>query len=61
MRAAVLMMSLLALASCGDRRSFDERYQDTSQELENRAQRLDQNLATAPAQQNDTAPGAPDR
>jgi hypothetical protein len=31
--------------ACGDRRSFDERYNDTSAELEQRAHALDQNLA----------------
>jgi hypothetical protein len=38
-------LCLLALAGCGDRRDFDERYEDTSKQLEERARALDQNLA----------------
>ncbi len=38
-------LCLLALAGCGDRRDFDERYDDTSKQLEERARALDQNLA----------------
>ena len=45
MRGLAAVLCLLALASCGDRRTFDERYQDTSSELEKRTQALDQNLA----------------
>jgi cell division protein ZapA (FtsZ GTPase activity inhibitor) len=44
MRAAAVILTLLALAGCGDRRSFDERYKDTSANLEQRARALDQNL-----------------
>jgi hypothetical protein len=46
-------MCVLVLAACGERRSFDERYNDTSAELEQRARTLDQNLANelAPAEQ----------
>lgn len=45
MRLAVAIMALLALTACGDRRSFDERYQETGAKLEERANALDQNLA----------------
>jgi cytochrome c-type biogenesis protein CcmH/NrfF len=45
MRFVAAALWLLALAACGDRRSFDERYQDTSVELEQRARALDQNLS----------------
>jgi hypothetical protein len=44
MRAVAAMLCLCALAGCGDRRSFDERYEDTSTKLEQRARALDQNL-----------------
>jgi hypothetical protein len=44
MRAAAALLCLCALSGCGDRRSFDERYEDTSSELEQRAKALDQNL-----------------
>jgi len=35
-------LAALALSSCGDRRSFDERYNDTQRNLEERAQNLDE-------------------
>ena len=38
-------LCLGVLAGCGDGRDFDERYQDTSKQLEERARALDQNLA----------------
>lgn len=44
MRLLALFLALV-LAACGDRRSFDERYNDTSAELEQRARAIDQNLA----------------
>ena len=44
MRLLVPILALV-LAACGDRRSFDERYNDTSAELEQRARAIDQNLA----------------
>jgi hypothetical protein len=44
MRMPALLLCLVALSACGDRRSFDERYEDTSSELEQRAKALDQNL-----------------
>ena len=45
MRGVLLALVLVTLAACGDQRSFDEQFNDTSSELENRARRLDQNLA----------------
>ncbi|GAA4002693.1 hypothetical protein [Sphingomonas humi] len=45
MRAAALVLLLLGLAACGDRRSFDERYEDTGAKLEERARAIDGNLA----------------
>lgn len=44
MRLLALTLALM-LAACGDRRSFDERYNDTSAELEQRALAIDRNLA----------------
>ena len=45
MRLGAALLLLLALGACGDRRDFDERYNDAGAELENRARALDQNLA----------------
>lgn len=36
---------LLALAACGDRRTFDERYEDTGAKIEERARALDEKIA----------------
>ena len=47
MRGAAVLLSFLALAACGDRRSFDERYGDTANEIEQRAQRLDAEMNQA--------------
>ena len=41
--AAVTLMA--ALSGCGDRRNFDQRYEDTSEKLEEKARQLDQNIA----------------
>ena len=45
MRAMWAIACLCALAGCGDRRSFEDKYRDTSAELEQRARALDQNIA----------------
>ncbi len=53
MRVAAVLLGLLALTACGDRRSFDERYNDTSSQLEERARAIDQNIANElPADEN---------
>jgi hypothetical protein len=44
MRLLALTLLLVSASACGDRRTFDERYRDTGQELENRAEQLDRNL-----------------
>lgn len=50
MRPATAFLIALSLAACGDRRTFDERYQDTGAKLEEKARALDRNLADeAPA------------
>jgi len=36
-----LILSLLLLAACEDRRSFDDRYTDTRKKLEDKARQLD--------------------
>ena len=48
MRLLVICVAML-LIGCGDRRTFDERYNDTSAELDNKAQQLDRNLSEVPA------------
>ena len=45
MRWAAALLLAAALTGCGDRRSFDERYEDTSSALANEARALDANLA----------------
>jgi hypothetical protein len=45
MRLSAAILCLFALAACRDKRGFDERYNDTSAEIEQRARALDQNLA----------------
>lgn len=45
MRALCLLTCLCVLTACGDRRSFEDKYKDTSAELEERARALDQNIA----------------
>lgn len=52
----VVLIVLLTLAGCGERRSFDERYADTNRNLEERAQQLDAAAAadgSAPAVANE--------
>ncbi|NJC05573.1 hypothetical protein GGQ97_001366 [Sphingomonas kaistensis] len=54
MRVGAVLLCLLALGACGDRRDFDERYNDAGAELENRARAIDQNLANElPADERD--------
>lgn len=45
-RTATLLVMAVALAACGDRRDFDQRYNDTSGELARQAHDLDANLAS---------------
>lgn len=45
MRSVTVLLCLLVLGACGDRRDFDQRYNDAGAELEKRARSLDQNLA----------------
>ena len=64
MRGLALACMCLSLAGCGDRRSFDERYQDTEERLESKVRNLEANLASDPAAGNGTAgeqPPAPER
>jgi hypothetical protein len=51
-----LLTLVLALTACEERRSFDERYNDTAAQLQNKARTLDEQLieqsssaSTAPA------------
>ena len=41
MRFAILCLVLAAVSACSDRRSFDERYDDTANDIERRAARID--------------------
>ena len=41
MRAAIFCLMLAAVSACSDRRSFDERYGDTANDIEQRAARID--------------------
>ena len=41
MRLTMLLLLLLVLAGCNDRRSFDERFDDAQRNLDERAQNLD--------------------
>ena len=42
---ATILLGLAALTGCGDRRTFDERYNDAGKELEERARAIDENIA----------------
>jgi hypothetical protein len=53
MRLLVLMMAV-ALAGCADRRDFDERFDDTANEIADRANTIDHEL-------NSAQPGSPPR
>lgn len=44
MRTAWLW-ALLACTACSDRRSFDERYEQTAEQLEDKARQLDEQVA----------------
>ena len=45
MRIALLAVIAAFAAGCGDRRSFDERYSDSRNEIERRAEQIDRELA----------------
>ena len=49
-----LMILVANTAACSDRRDFDQRYNDTANELQERANAIDANLMT-----NETASGRP--
>ena len=53
-----ILLLVLILAGCNDRRSFDERYEDTQRELEHRAKKLDTAIEVAG---NDSAANVADR
>jgi hypothetical protein len=50
---------LLALAGCSDRRSFDDRYEETEQQLEARIRNLDSNLSSELPDTNGAAANGP--
>ena len=45
MRTALLGLLAALAAGCGDRRSFDERYSDSQNDIERRAEQIDRELA----------------
>ena len=45
MRIGLLVLIAAFAAGCGDRRSFDERYSDSQNEIERRANAIDRELA----------------
>jgi len=47
MRRAVMVAALLVLAGCKREPSFDDRYNATANEIEQRAARIDRELNTA--------------
>lgn len=56
MRGPLAALVLLVLGACQDRRDFDERYSDTSNQLEAKARQIDQNLS-ANVQENSVSTG----
>lgn len=60
MKRAALLLSV-ALAGCGDSRSFDERYEDTQRNLHERAHNLDtaMNNASSALANNSAEPRSP--
>jgi len=42
----MLLLVLLVSAACSERRSFDDKYEDTAREMANRARSLDAELNT---------------
>ena len=57
----LLLAMMVALAGCEDRRSFDQRYEDTSRDIENRVGRLDRKLDAPPPAGNFAAAEAADK
>ncbi len=58
---ALLPLLLLLLGACGDRRSFDERFNDPQAELEQRSAELDRKLEEEQALSNEPPRAAPPR
>ncbi len=43
----MIILSVMALSGCGDRRTFDERYNDTAGNLVDRSNRIENDLNQA--------------
>ena len=48
MRYLLILLPLLAITACKEEPSFDERYQETSQQIGDKAEELDQELEKSP-------------
>jgi hypothetical protein len=55
MRCYAFACVLLTLASCGERRTFDERYDNTEEQLEAKIRNLDSNLTSDLSNSNQAA------
>ena len=50
MRWILSVAAAVLIAGCSDERNFDERYDDTANEISSRAQSIDANLADSQAE-----------
>lgn len=49
MRMSGLILAVVLVSACSDRRTFEERYGETASEIENRAEKLDARMNEAEA------------
>ncbi len=58
MRVLICLLPALLLAGCGERQTFDERFEHKSEELREKAEALDANLSNSAG--SDSAADGPD-